>query len=85
MNHDYPLVRVEKEWLEAVEELNDFNPDLYRLFLSTAIRRAAGENESSPLNEFFDEVLGRYWAMTGITVADKKTHRPGLIELLKHK
>ncbi len=84
MNQEYLLVRVEKEWLDAVEELNDFSPDLYKIFLNTAIRRAAGENESSPLNEFFDEVLGRYWAMTGITVADKETPRPGLIQLLKH-
>ena len=84
MNHDYPLVRVEKEWLEAVEPLNEFNPALYRIFLNTAIRRAAGKNDSSPLNVFFDEVLGRYWAMTGITVADKSIHRPGLIHLLKH-
>ena len=76
---DFPLVRVEKEWLELLEELNAHNPELYRNLLTTAIRKAAGQEEYLSVNRFSDELSQHYWDMTEITIADKEKRAPGYI------
>jgi len=81
----FPLVRVEKEWLEAIEELNAHDPELYRELLTKAIRKAAGENVPLSVDGFSDKVCQRFWDMTEITVADKVSKTPGYIRPKREK
>ena len=77
--NDPPLVRIERQWLEAIEELNDYNAESYRDVLITAIRKAAGDKAYLSVNGFSDELCQHYWNMTVIKVADKGSKSPGYI------
>lgn len=81
--NDYPLVKIEREWLEAVEGLYQYDVSRYQDLLLAAIGKAAGEDSYYPVKGFSDAVCQQYWNMTDITIADRETKTPGRIRLKK--
>lgn len=82
MLRDYPLVRIEREWLEFIDGLHK-KGDLWRELVVTAIGKAIGEDVWQNVNGFVNEECQKYWLLTEIIVADRENHRPGLIRLSK--
>ena len=66
---DYPLVFVEREWLEAIEELHSYDTNRYQDLIGAAIGKAAGKEAFLSINDFDDNVTQQYWSRTIITPA----------------